>query len=125
MSLTFAPITAARAAMQMHVDMATEDAVTEHHGMQSGAEITDCMKAMQGVNGEKGSSDKNCPCCDTPAKGTCPDIAGCLAKCSINVALILLPSSSNAPERQHYGGPPEPQKLPDWSFKPPAPPPKA
>ena len=121
MSLTFAPITSAWAALQMRASMDSEVATAVVDDAMS-----DCMKAMRSNGqGNAQTRDKNCPCCDAPSKSTCPDVGACLAKCSVHVIAVLTPSKeSRRPTIIRHDRPAEPEEPPDWSFAPPAPPPR-
>src|SRR5262245_48066744 len=116
MSLTLPPVTSARATMRM----ADQLAQSAHAAMAVGDAMSDCHGAMQPAKA------KDCPCCDTPLKkAPCKDGAACLVKCGMHILAILEPSSGGVfwPLEQYW--PADPEKPPDWSVTPPAPPPRA
>ena len=119
LSVTFAPIISASAAMQMRASMDGAAALADEA-------MSDCMKAMQVKGQDHGRvQDQNCPCCDTPAKSMCPDVGACLAKCSVHVIAVLAPAAEIRLPTIRHSWPADPQESPDWSFAPPAPPPRA
>lgn len=119
LSLTFAPLTSASAAMQMRASI--DGAAAMASALPDEATI-DCMKAMS-AKGQ--AQDQNCPCCDTLSKSMCPDVGGCLAKCSIHViAIFSRAADTNLPAIRH-NRPADLQEPPDWTFAPPARPPRA
>ena len=84
--------------------------------------MSDCMKAMQ-AQGQ--TQQQNCPCCDTPSKGTCPDMGACLAKCGVHVIAVLTPAAASRLPIVRHTRPGDLLEPPDWSLSPPAPPPRA
>jgi hypothetical protein len=88
--------------------------------MAADAMNDDCHKSMQPAKA------KHCPCCDTPPKkAPCQDGAACLTKCGMHVLAILAPSSDDRFYLVEQYWPAVPEKPPDWSVIPPAPPPRA
>lgn len=122
LSLTLVPITSAWAATQMRESMQSTDAAAATEDAMS-----DCMKAMQAQQRaqQDQAQEHNCPCCDTPAKGACPDVGACLAKCSVHLIAVLEPAGVFRPPIIRHHRPADPQKPPEWSRAPPAPPPRA
>lgn len=119
-ALTLAPITSAWAAQSMRTDNST----AASHVVE--VEMSDCMKAMRAQGETQGQApDQNCPCCDTPLKGSCPDMGACLAKCSVHVMAILAPAAGHPRPVQRHNRPADPEKPPAWALAPPAPPPRA
>lgn len=82
--------------------------------------VMDCAK--MGMASEKGGTDFDCPCCDTKSK--CPDMTACLMKCSTQVIGIVMPAAKLAAIIGRHDRPADPQEPPDWSMRPPAPPPR-
>lgn len=116
LSLSLAPVASAWAAMQMHAGM-EQDAATATDSED--AMSSDCMKAMQG------KAHKGCDCCDTQSKAACPDTAACLAKCGSSVLAVLTPELITHREIVRHHHPKPPEKPPDRTIRPPAPPPKS
>lgn len=116
LSLAVAPITSAWAAMQMRTTV--DGPVTASAG--SDDVMSDCMKAMQAKGQEQ---NQDCPCCDTKSK--CPDMTACLMKCGTQVIGIVMPVIQLAALTGRHFRPSDPQEPPDWSLRPPAPPPRA
>jgi hypothetical protein len=114
LSLTITPMASAWAAVRTPVGAA----VTAHADMAP-AEMSDCHKAMQPAK------TKDCTCCDTPSKAPCPDSGACLIKCGMHVLAVLVPSSESRLIVVRHDLPADPEKPPDWSLSPPAPPPRA
>lgn len=115
LSLTVTPMASAWAAAAMPAHHAA--AVVPADEMT--ADMSDCAKMMAPAK------TKDCACCDAPAKAPCPDGAACLMKCGAHVLGVLIPPGEFAfrygiaHERQG-----DPDKPPDWSLRPPAPPPR-
>jgi hypothetical protein len=82
------------------------------------ADMGDCEKMMAPAK------SKPCGCCDTPTKAPCPDATTCLLKCGMHVLGVLLPSSETyVPIAEHHWLA-KPEKPPDWTLRPPIPPPR-
>ena len=119
LSLTFAPITSAWAAMQTRASLDSTAVLATPVDVEA---MSDCMKAMQAQQPAKGF---DCPCCDSPTKAPCLDGGVCLAKCSVNVfAAFTLSADYSRPIIRH-DRPGDPHIPPDWATSPPAPPPRA
>lgn len=86
--------------------------------------MSDCMKAMQAASDQDGTHN-DCVCCDTHSKMPCSDGAACLAKCSTSVIAVLSPQQRSYQQLLRLSLPHTAEKPPDWSLRPPAPPPKA
>jgi hypothetical protein len=115
-SVALAPVTIARAAMQMQAAM---DAAASAHDVATHPDMSDCHESM------KPAAAKDCPCCDTQPKAPCSDKADCLFKCGTVMLGVLTVSTESRPDAPRHGHPGDPQKPPDWMFGPPAPPPRA
>lgn len=116
LSLSLAPVAQAWAAVPAVI--ASEMTMM---GGDDGAAM-DCAKMgmAAAAKGEKGSE---CPCCDTKSK--CPDMSACLLKCSSHVIGVLPVPLKVAMVALRLGVPTEPEAPPDWSLRPPAPPPRS
>lgn len=113
LALAAAPLASAWAVMPAK-SMASEGTAGAH-----GA-VMDCAKMGMAV--ATGDTDFDCPCCDTKSK--CPDMAACLIKCSVQVIGIMMPAIKLAAVDGRPLRPSELQEPPDWSLRPPAPPPR-
>lgn len=113
-SLTLAPIASAQAATRLgaYAEMSSSA------GAASGA-MSECHKAM------KPAVSKDCLCCDTQSKAPCADDGPCLAKCSAQLLAVLVPSGECRREGMHQVWWSMLERPPDWSLRPPAPPPRA
>jgi len=114
-SVALAPVALARATMQMRADMQ----VAESPDLAADSEMADCHGTM------KPPAAKDCPCCDTHPKAPCSDKADCLLKCGTLMLGVLLVSAESPPVSPGHSCPADPQKPPDWTCGPPAPPPRA
>ena len=115
-SLTLTPLISAWAAIQMANGQAQPAHVMAPGHDNDAADISDCEKMMAPAK------SKPCGCCDTPSKAPCPD--ACLLKCGMHVLGILLPSGETyVPIAEHHWLA-KPEKPPDWTFRPPIPPPR-
>jgi len=113
-SLALTPVTSALAALHMADQLARSA-----HADMAAAAMSDCHGSMQPAKA------KDCPCCDTPSKkAPCQDGAACLINCGMHVLAILAPSSGDVFRRLEQYWPADPEKPPDWSITPPAPPPR-
>jgi len=92
------------------------EAMASSHMDEAAAAMSDCEKMMAPAK------SKPCGCCDTPSKAPCPD--ACLLKCGMHVLGVLLPSSETyVPVAEHHWLA-KPEKPPDWTPRPPIPPPR-
>jgi len=115
LSAALAPVTLGRAAMQMRTQMLAAAAAD----MAAHADMADCHGTT------KPAAAKDCPCCDTQPKASCSDKCDCLLKCgTLMLGVFLVSTESRSPAPGH-SQPAEPQKPPDWTSGPPAPPPRA
>ena len=114
LSLAVAPLASAWAGAP------TTGATSVNMASEDGA-VMDCAK--MGMAAEKSGTDFDCPCCDTKSK--CADMTACLMKCSTQVIGIVMPAVRLAAIIGHHDRPADPQEPPDWSMRPPAPPPRA
>lgn len=120
LALVSAPVASAHAAFAMlpqsHPAAVTApDAAAQDVAGTDG--MSDCMKAMQKAPA------KDCGCCDT--KSQCPDGGACLVKCSNHVLAVATAPAAFGMGQRETVIPAEPQRPPDWSLRPPAPPPRA
>lgn len=113
LSLAFAPVATAWAAAP------AKGAAGMTMDGDDGAAV-DCAKMGMAVTKSGGGSD--CPCCDTKSK--CPDMTTCLVKCGTQVIGVVVPAVKLAALTGRHVRPSDPQEPPDWSLRPPAPPPR-
>src|SRR5262249_2026210 len=92
------------------------EAMASSHIDEAAPAMSDCEKMMVPAK------SKPCGCCDTPIKAPCPD--ACLLKCGMHVLGVLLPSSETYVLIAEHHWAAEPEKPPDWTLRPPIPPPR-
>lgn len=114
LSLTLAPAASALASAQpggQHESTVAADA---------SADMSDCMRAMQGAAGS--SKKRDCKCCDAQHK--CPDTANCMTKCCKVIGAVR-PAGSTIPLTTVAYRLAQPAKPPDWLNAPPFTPPRS
>ena len=114
LSVAVAPVTVAWAALRM----GTEMQMVASAQMAADSDMADCHRTM------KPAPAKDCSCCDTQPKAPCSDKTDCLLKCGTLMLGVLLVSDDSVPDTLAHSRPADPQKPPDWTSRPPAPPPR-
>jgi hypothetical protein len=120
LAIAFSPVAAAWASIKT---VTSGHSVAADTGAAATADMTDCEKMMRaaGHQGQPGTGNGDCPCCDT--QNACPPDL-CVFKCFKVFGTFVTPSVARVLTSLRFQ-PYKPDRPPDWIDSPQPPPPRA